>query len=257
MKYPLFEALGEEYPSALEQRYDRILQKIAALWDKPAIDEYFTSLIIDTRGGRRGFEPDVLNDILRLREFHESERLREVEDRIEAVRELERRGIQFRDASFLIAIHNGDQALVDLFVRAGINIHVQDDQGTPALIIALKKGYTVVARILLTAGADANARDAVGFTPLLLACGKTTQGYKEIAEKLIRQGADVNARDRLGWTPLLLALSGGTVEVIELLLERGANLFARTRKGDSALSLAQKSGNEDLVNLLFQKGAHF
>jgi len=256
MKYPLFEPLRDNYPTALEQRYERILKKIVELWNEPEIDDYFTSLIVDTRGGRKGFEADVFNDIQRLYKFRESERLREVEDKLESVRELERRGIEFRVGAFLKAVQDGDRSLVDLFVRAGINIHTRDELGNPAIIIALKNGYTVIANILLTAGADPNACDGLRLTPLLLACGKAGKGYQEIAEKLIRLGADVNARDPLGWTPLLLALSEGTVEVIELLLEYGANPLTRTRKGENAVSLAQKLGRVELINLLFKERTH-
>ena len=154
MKYPLFEHLIDDYPTALEQHYERILKKIVELWNEPEIDDYFTTLTIDNRGGRRGFEDDVFNDIQRLRKFRESERLRKSGDKLESIRELERRGIEFRVETFLQTIYDGDQSLVDLFVRAGINIHTHDELGNPAIIIALKNGYTVIANILLTAGAD-------------------------------------------------------------------------------------------------------
>lgn len=256
MKYPLFECLGRDYPFALEAQYERILQRIDELWGRDEIDAYFTNLIIDNRGDRKGFPKDVLNDILRLRDFSESERLRRAETPHEAVEILKSRSIQFNDKEFLRAINQGEQEVVDLFLRGGMSVHVEDEQGTPAIIIALKKGYTVIARILLNGGADPNARDKMGFTPLLLACGKATSGYKAIAEKLIQKGADINVRDRLGWTPLLLSLSGGTAEIAEILIERGADVSARTRAGESALALARKAGRDHVVELLELKGAN-
>jgi tankyrase len=255
MKYPLFECLGNDYPFALEAQYERILKKIDELWGTDEIDVYFTDLIIDNRGGRKGFPADVLNDILRLRDFSESERLRQAETPQEAVEAIKGRGITFNDQEFLKAIQRGEQEVVDLFVRGGMSVHIEDEQGTPAIILALKKGFTVVARILLGAGADPNARDKMGFTPLLLACGKPTFGYKAIAERLIHKGADINVRDRLGWTPLLLSLSGGTLGIAEILIERGADISARTRAGESALALAKKAGHEHIVRLLEAKGA--
>jgi hypothetical protein len=51
MKYPLFEHLIDDYPTALEQHYERILKKIVELWNEPEIDDYFTTLTIDNRGG--------------------------------------------------------------------------------------------------------------------------------------------------------------------------------------------------------------
>ncbi|TRW95152.1 ankyrin repeat domain-containing protein [Candidatus Methylobacter oryzae] len=253
MKYPLFEPLGDQYPTALEQHYERIIKKIVELWDDPEIDDYFTSLIVDTRGGRQGFAADVFKDIHTLYKFKELERLRKAKNRRDAIRELQVRGIEFRPGAFLKAIQDGDQRLVDLFIQAGINVHTNDETGCPAIMIALKGGYTVIANILLTAGANPNAHDALGFTPLLMACGKAAQGYRGIAEKLIRLGADVNACDRLGWTPLMLAISGGAAEVAELLLQYGANPGLRTRKGENAMILAQKLGQDKLIDLLSAK----
>lgn len=255
MKYPMFACLGEQYPFALEQQYERILKKIVELWDTQEIDAYFSDLVIDTRGGRQGFPRDVLNDIMRLREYCESSRLNEAERQVDAMRELDRRGILFKEPRFLQAVNEGDQALVDLFIRAGINVHAADDQGTPAVLIALKRGYTVIAGILINAGANVNARDKLGLTPLLLACGKTARGFREIAENLIRLGADINVRDPLGWTPLLLALSGGTADIAEMLILRGADVTARNRKGVSALALAEAAGRDHVVELLRERGA--
>lgn len=255
MKYPLFECLGEQYPFALEQKYERILKKIDELWDTPQIDAYFTDLVIDARGGRQGFPKGVLDDILVLRDLRESSRLREAETQLEAMREMERRGIPFNDAQFLQVLERGDQAVADLFVRAGANVHLPDAQGNPPILNALKRGYTVIARILLNAGADPNVRDKFGLSPLLLACGKNTRGYKEIAEKLIQMGAEINVRDRLAWTPLLLALSGGTVEIAERLIERGADVNARTRHGESALALAEQGQQTSVMQMLLERGA--
>lgn len=255
MKYPLFECLGEQYPFALEQKYERILKKIDELWETPQIDAYLSDLVIDSRGGRQGFPKEVLDDIMALRDFRESSRLSEAETQLEAMRELERRGLPFNDAQFLQALQRGDQAMTDLFVRAGANVHLLDSQGNPPILNALKRGYTVIARILLNAGADPNVRDKFGLSPLLLACGKNTRGYRQIAEKLIQMGAEINVRDRLAWTPLLLALSGGTVEIAERLIERGADVNARTRNGESALALAEQANQASVTKMLQERGA--
>lgn len=224
MKYPLFESLGEQYPFCLEKRFNRILNKIEQLWNLPEIDDYFCDLILDKRGSRKGFPKEVMNDILQLRSFRESETIRRTERIDDAIHALEHLGVNINKDSFLKALLDGDKVLVDLFVRSNFNIHTEDEQGTPSIILALKKGYTVIALILLNAGADINARDRMGITPLLLACGKSTQSYREIAEMLIKKGALINVHDVLGYTPLLLSLSGGSVEIAELLITRGADV---------------------------------
>ncbi|HEY8118919.1 MAG TPA: ankyrin repeat domain-containing protein [Methylophilaceae bacterium] len=255
MKHPKFQHLGDRYPRALEARYDRILVKIEELWDKPEVEDYFSDLILDKRGGRQGFPKDVMEDIVMLKGIHDSEVLRTSEDKEHSIRELKKRGVKLKKDDFLTALHNGDKELIDLFVHSNFNIHVVDDEGNTPLLIALKKGYTVIAHILLNAGVDVNAYDKMGMTPLLMACGKSTRGFKSIAEELVKRGAFINDRDKLGFTPLLLSLSGGTAEVAELLIERGADIHARARNGNTALSLARKSENAYIVELLLIKGA--
>lgn len=250
MKHSLFAAMGDHYPFRLEARFERILIKIEQLWDMPQIEDYFSELIIDKRGGRQGFSKEVMEDIWHLRNFRESETLRKGERKEDAIRALQNRGIGFNPDQFIKAILAGDKELIDLFVRANINLHTEDAQGTPAILLAMKAGYTVVAHILLNAGADANATDRMGLTPLLLACGKATQGYKELADKLIKRGANINVRDKLGYTPLLLALSGGDARIAEMLITRGADISVKTRDGENALSLAEKAGHGDIVKLI-------
>lgn len=259
MKHPLFECLGDNYPVHLEERFDRILTKIEHLWDTPEIHDYFSDLLIDKRGGRQGFPGPVLNDIIRLREFRELETFREVERKEDAILELNERGIVINRANFLRALHDGNREVIDLFIRAKFNIHFSDEDGTPPLLFALRSGFTVIASILVNAGADVNARDKLGLTPLLVACGKPTSGYRTIAEALIIRGALVNVRDRLGNTPLLLSLSGGTMDIALLLIERGADVAVSTRKGESALALARKVDSAEaarVVELIMGKVMH-
>lgn len=258
MKHPLFECLGDKYPIHLEEKFDRILTRIEFLWDTPEIHDYFSDLLIDKRGGRQGFPPQVLADIITLREFRELETFRQAERREHAVRELAERGITIDRETFIAALRAGDRELVDLFVRARFSIHGIEVDSTPPLLFALKNGFTVIASILVNAGADVNARDYLGLTPLLVACGKPTEGYRSIAEALIIRGAQVNVRDPLGNTPLLLSLSGGVGDIAQLLVEHGADVFANTRKGESALTLAGGLDTPDgrrVAELIRDKGA--
>ena len=75
----------------------------------------------------------------------------------------------------------------------------------------------------LVDGADVNAKDDDGWTPLLDAA---TFGHKEIVELLITKGADVNAKTEEGETPLHTAVSNDHKEIIELLIKEGADVNA-------------------------------
>ena len=75
----------------------------------------------------------------------------------------------------------------------------------------------------LDKGADVNAKNESGVTPLLWAAWK---GHKEVAELLIANGADVNSKNDRGMTPLHQAALGGHKEIAELLLANGAGVNA-------------------------------
>ena len=60
---------GLIYPQALVNQFARIANRIVDhRFDEPALQNYFESLINDKRGGRRGFPPEVMQDILQLRD---------------------------------------------------------------------------------------------------------------------------------------------------------------------------------------------
>lgn len=250
MKHPLLESLGERYPVYLEKHHDHILQKVDFMWDQPEVDDYLNDLLIDKRGNRKGFAPEAIREINALREFRMIETLNASEKKEAAIQALQVRGITVSRASFFHALTEGNREVIDLFIRANFNVHQRDDQGTPPLLLALKLGYTVIAKILLNAGVDVNEKDRLGLAPLLVACGKPTVGYKDVAAALIRKGAHVNVRDALGHTPLLLAITGGNSEIARLLIDKGANPNIKNRQQETALTVAEAAGLSDVVELL-------
>ena len=91
----------------------------------------------------------------------------------------------------------------------------------------------------IRAGANVNARDPYGQTPLMYAA--SYNGPNAIAE-LIVDLAEVNAQSAAGWTALMYAARDNP-EVVEALLTRGADPTLTNSDGQTALDIAETSNN--------------
>ena len=63
---------ADVYPAHVEQSFPRILARIVALWGKPGLDDFLSSLMVSDRPGRQGFPPAVAMEIFRLSMVHGS-----------------------------------------------------------------------------------------------------------------------------------------------------------------------------------------
>lgn len=148
------------------------------------------------------------------------------------------------------AAAKGKLAIVHSILRLGGDPNVQDGGGHAPLYSVANEyggpGGGAVVRALVAAGADVNANDgAKQCTALHMAARR---GHTEIAQALLDRGAQVDARDSLGDTPLRRAVNCGKVDVARLLLDRGADARSQGSKKLTPMEAARTSAMKELFS---------
>ena len=123
------------------------------------------------------------------------------------------------------------------------------DGWTPLHLAAAFGGDDAV-QFLLEQGADVHqrSRNALNNQPLhaCVAISKSTHA----AKLLLDHGADVNATQHGGFTPLHAAAFSGELALVRLLVDSGAALDPKTNDGQTALDLAREKGHDEVVKLI-------
>ena len=108
---------------------------------------------------------------------------------------------------------------------------------------------------LLQTGHNQNEVDEFGQTALLCSARWAQDRRYLYTSKLLDFGADVDAKDSSGATPLYYAAMTGSVATASLLLQSGADVKARTKGGGSPLGAAYLNGHMGIASLLESYGA--
>jgi uncharacterized protein len=190
------------------------------------------------------------------------------------------------------ASERGDVRAVERLLEQDASVDSRDESGRTALIAAAYGNRLDVARMLVEAGADVNAKDEtqqsaylistseVGDDPPLLELTlrnganvhsldsyngtglirAAERGHVRIVERLLRTDIEVNHVNNLGWTALLEAIilgDGGRshTEVVRLLIEAGADVNLADGEGVTPLEHARRRGYEEIVRILQSAGA--
>ena len=160
------------------------------------------------------------------------------------------------DTPLHLAVSEWEEEVAVMLLEAGADPNARNLQGlSPLHLVAAElRADTVLAALLLASGADPNERDNGGRTPLHRAVTHPDTG---IVMLLLRAGAELEARDNQGLTPLPWAMNAAraTGPAIEALLAAGADVRVFDQNGETPLHRAVDLQDRQLVARLLELGA--
>jgi ankyrin repeat protein len=125
-------------------------------------------------------------------------------------------------------------------------------EGGSVLADRIQSGDRRAALEMIAKGADVNAAQADGTTPLHWAMYRIDQ---ELVEALLKKGARARVVNRYGASPLAEAVRVANAGLVEILLKAGADANVANEDGQTALMLAARTGNVAVASLLVDRGA--
>lgn len=176
-----------------------------------------------------------------------------------------------RDHAMHAAAQYGHASTLRLLLSLGASANEpgENDGFTPLHMAVMERRIEAI-KVLLEAGADLEARDHNGKTPLAWgpfayrkqekhvyeSLGKphdtvfVDPGEAEGIKLLLDAGAKIQTTDSAGDTPLHEAVRLGSLRGVEALVARGAKPNQKNRAGETPLSLAKARKDADILKLL-------
>ncbi len=178
-----------------------------------------------------------------------------VENQLDAVKFLFSRGADlnttnnFDDTPVSEAVSLGYVDMVRFLLENGAAID-QLPQGDPIIHEAVRSGDPEIVDLLSNYGADINATDFMGCTPLHESASEDE--WLDVTKYLVSKGVDIDALDGFKCTPLNASASQGCLETAKFLVSSGASLTTRDAKGRTPTEKAMSCNNIEIADWLKQ-----
>lgn len=136
-----------------------------------------------------------------------------------------------------LAAEGGYFECIETLIEKHADSNLVNHRGQTPLHLAARAQALDCVEILLRKGnCGPNVPDVDKRTALHAAVGKAARSY-DIIEILISWGADVNAKDQYGYTPLHIAALNELSQCVEVLIFHGADVTAKSKFGMTALGI--------------------
>ncbi|XP_054851674.1 ankyrin repeat domain-containing protein 6 isoform X2 [Eublepharis macularius] len=146
-----------------------------------------------------------------------------------------------------LAAHKGHLDVVQILLKAGCDVDLQDDGDQTALHRATVVGNTDVIAALIHEGCALDRQDKDGNTALHEA---SWHGFSQSAKLLVKAGANVLARNKAGNTPLHLACQNSHSQSVRVLLLGGSRADIKNNAGDTCLHVAARYNHLPIIRVL-------
>ena len=128
-----------------------------------------------------------------------------------------------------LGVYGGDVKVVKEQLAKVVDVNaVNETRQTPLHVTQ----NVAIARLLIEHGADINAKDDTGTTPIF-------NKEIEIAEILLKAGVDINGRNEKGNTLLIRYVYAGYLEGVKFLVARGADINSCNFDRHNAIDIAE------------------
>lgn len=168
------------------------------------------------------------------------------------------------DTPLSLAVKRGYPEIVKMLLDNGADFNFKDELGNTlihkSMFLPFEKFFSIIST-LLSKGLSIDTKNFAGNTVLYDVA--TLMAFIEWQEKLnflITIGADLEAKNNKGETPLLYALhASGSYASIKNIIESGAKIDAQTHEGKTALHYVVDYQEDldvlkNIINLLIEKG---
>jgi len=148
--------------------------------------------------------------------------------------------------------------IVEFLISMGAELNAKNSSGLTPLAWAVDRGLVDIAWMLLEAEADPAIADSKGNTPLHKA---TTLKNSQMVETLLSINTDedewckVNARNAEGCTSAYFAAFQGSNDILQILIDFQANINLPSFKNITPLHRAVSANRLDTVKMLLENGA--
>lgn len=157
--------------------------------------------------------------------------------------------IEIANAALLRRVRAGDDAGLELVLRAGAQANARDRVGVTPLLWAVALGTVTAVRCLVAFAADVQTRDGKGVGAVAAAAFR---GEIAILNEVLAAHGNVESADRLKQTPLQFACFEGHLAIVDALLRVNADVTTRNMWDGDALRCATESNHRPLIAAIIQ-----